>query len=39
MLGINDLLFSVGDDSMSDFLWSVQFLPVVRMVSVRLPAE
>lgn len=31
--GISDLAFSIGDDSIADFVSSIQFLPVVQMVS------
>lgn len=32
LVGINDLAFSIGDDSIADFVSSIQFLPVVQMV-------
>ena len=32
LFGINDLAFSIGDDSIADFVSSIQFLPIVQMV-------
>lgn len=35
LFGIGDLAFSIGDDSIADFVSSIQFLPVVQMVRAR----
>lgn len=35
MFGIGDLVFSIGDDCIADFVSSIQFLPVVQMVSEK----
>lgn len=32
MFGIGDLAFAIGDDSIADFVASIQFLPIVQMV-------
>lgn len=31
--GVKDLAFAIGDDSIADFVLSIQFMPVIRMVS------
>ncbi|CAM9291177.1 unnamed protein product, partial [Hapterophycus canaliculatus] len=36
-LGISDLAFSIGDDSIADFVSSIQFLPVVQMYISMCP--
>ncbi|CAM9611590.1 unnamed protein product [Ectocarpus sp. 6 AP-2014] len=37
MFGIGDLVFSVGDDCIADFVSSIQFLPVVQMYIAMCP--
>lgn len=32
-IGIGDLAFSIGDDSITDLLTSIQFIPIARMAS------
>lgn len=36
-LGISDFAFSVGDDSIQDFVTSIQFLPIVQMYIAMCP--
>eukprot|EP00612_Vaucheria_litorea_P000404 CAMPEP_0171455000 /NCGR_PEP_ID=MMETSP0945-20130129/2069_1 /TAXON_ID=109269 /ORGANISM="Vaucheria litorea, Strain CCMP2940" /LENGTH=592 /DNA_ID=CAMNT_0011980151 /DNA_START=81 /DNA_END=1859 /DNA_ORIENTATION=+ len=36
-IGVSDLVFAMGDDSLADFVLAIQFLPIVQMYLVMCP--